>query len=107
MKYIRTVDGIFEKDLIIADILNGFKDSVPPEDTIIKEADTIEELCDEFVVVDNERHFIEHYDLDLEDKYLRKRYCLSSDYKIYGAIWTEWGLKYAAKMNEKGELELI
>ena len=27
--------------------------------------------------------------------------------KIYGAIWTEWGLKYIAKMNSKGELELL
>ena len=30
------------------------------------------------------------------------------EYKyFYGAIWTEWGLKYVAKMNENGELKLI
>lgn len=26
---------------------------------------------------------------------------------VYGAIWTEKGLIYIAKMNEKGELELL
>ncbi len=26
---------------------------------------------------------------------------------VYGAIWTEWGLKYVAKMNGKGEFELL
>ena len=26
---------------------------------------------------------------------------------IYGAIWTDKGLIYVAKMNEKGELELL
>ena len=26
---------------------------------------------------------------------------------IYGAIWTDKGLIYAAKMNDKGELELL
>ena len=32
---------------------------------------------------------------------------LLEDKNVYGAIWTEWGLKYVSKMNEKGELELI
>ena len=27
--------------------------------------------------------------------------------EVYGAIWTDTGLKYIAKMNEKGELELL
>jgi hypothetical protein len=27
--------------------------------------------------------------------------------KLYGAIWTDKGLIYVAKMNEKGELELL
>ncbi len=26
---------------------------------------------------------------------------------IYGAIWTEKGLTYVAKMNDEGELELL
>ena len=29
------------------------------------------------------------------------------DIKLYGAIWTEWGLKYVAKMNDQGKLELL
>lgn len=32
---------------------------------------------------------------------------LNHDYEIYGAIWTDKGLIYVAKMNEKGEFELL
>ena len=31
----------------------------------------------------------------------------SCKYNIYGAIWTDKGLIYVAKMNDKGDLELI
>jgi hypothetical protein len=68
-------------------------------DDIIAQSDSIEKLCDEFVYVSKEdgNHMfhmngIPHF-TKLDD--------------IYGAIWTKWGLKYVAKMNEKGELELL
>lgn len=85
------------------------------DDEIVAEADTIEELCDEFVSITD----------DLTPEILVPKYISPKDtleiawknrledemcYKnviIYGAIWTEWGLKYVAKMNEKGELCLI
>lgn len=59
-------------------------------------ANTIPELCDEFVC--NEMLV---YD-ETEMKWLVSQGC-----EVYGAIWTEWGLKYVAKMNLKGELELL
>ena len=112
MKYIRTKDGRILKngveerklgirngkgyEILIADI-NKFR-----------EADTIEELCDEFVVclkdgdkllmdgdVKSARDFLFGYGG------LRKTEC------VYGAIWTDKGLIYVAKMNNEGELELL
>ena len=72
------------------------------EQDIVKQADTIEELCDEFVVVKEKEHGC---------NYLYKS--AINDYKehtadaLYGAIWTDKGLIYVAKMNERGELELL
>ena len=77
----------------------------------INQADTIEELCDEFV--------IEEYDL-ISEVLVARTMCNSIEdiekvtvqkhkikYRVYGAIWTDKGLIYVAKMNEKGELELL
>ena len=86
MRYIRTKYGIYE----YVDYDN--------ECIIIKQADTIEELCDEFVVViENKPHLIPR-------EWLKQEIIVDV---LYGAIWTEWGLKYVAKMNDKGELELL
>ena len=73
---------------------------------VIKQADTIEELCDEFVVADKlgNKPII---DKILTANNVRLNVELLEDKNVYGAIWTEWGLKYVSKMNEKGELELI
>ena len=73
---------------------------------LIKVADTIEELCDEFVIIDD-------LDRGINTLWHTKVFSLEEIRKmvkyneIYAAIWTEWGLKYVAKMNEKGELELL
>lgn len=75
------------------------------EETLLKNykvADTIDELCDEFVGVDK----------TCENGHQLLR---AIPYKcanfwnggVYGAIWTDKGLIYVAKMNDKGELELI
>ena len=88
MKYIRTKD---ENNLIIDMTNMQLPYNVTDEYIdfnqfgmfkIVKQADTIEELCDEIVMRKDSK-------------------------TIYGAIWTELGLRYVAKMNEKGELELI
>ena len=77
----------------------------------LKEADTIEELCDEYIV--KYRHlYYRNYSLE---KAIQKRdwlcknnfVVLGEKPDIYGAIWTNKGLVYVAKLNEKGELELL
>ena len=71
--------------------------------SIINQADTIEELCDEFVVIYKEmngKHTVHKYNwLGKSEQKLGN--------EVYGAIWTDKGLIYVAKMNEKGELELL
>ena len=93
---------------------------------IIKEADTIEELCDEIVreplypnVVSSKPFIlITKYNPITETLLIARRRILEEQYRqlklvskgklnIYGAIWTDKGLIYVAKMNDKGELELI
>ena len=65
-----------------------------------KEADTIEELCDEFVCGKNHL-LLKLYELKSED--------FKEDVKdiVYGAIWTDKGLIYVAKINEKGVFVLL
>lgn len=121
-KYIRTKDGIY-KDLtvgycgMIHFCNNGIRVS---EEEIIKQSDTIEELCDEAVAIypdgshDNcsVMHIVNNNDfcktvygcLSVSVDDLKKDY---ECWEVYGAIWTKWGLKYVAKMNKEGVLELI
>ena len=105
-KYIRTKDGIYE---IISDDYgceipvycdNDFGEKYIQEEDVIKFADTIEELCDEFVFMSYGKPLIIN-NLDIPRKYV-------DNYanQTFGAIWTDKGLIYVAKMNEKGELEL-
>lgn len=74
-------------------------------DTEYKQADTIDKLCDTFVIcVDKQGYLIiDDYKKAME---IMQR---NDDYNAvcYGAIWTDKGLIYVAKMNEKGELELL
>lgn len=109
MKYIRTdADRILAYNEKVKDIDLPFILSQPGH--IIKgPADTIEELCDEFVW-NNRLLGNENVDFESKTTYVSKGgFIPFSDweYKIYGAIWTDKGLIYVAKMNDKGELELI
>lgn len=70
------------------------------EYNISKQADTIEELCDEFVIVRENGKSMTAL-LDLAKEYAK------AGIKVYGAIWTSKGLIYVAKMNDKGELVLL
>ena len=114
MKYIRTINEIM--DLTYCRHFanehrywNG-KDCYSFEESeVIKTADTIKELCDEFVVKSNEEgnNFVKIYSqlcLMKKDIFYRK---YKEHYNFYGAIWTDKGLIYVAKANEKGELELL
>ena len=64
---------------------------------ILKQADTIEELCDRFVVEHRDEFAIFH----------NLKLAKQTKGIVYGAIWTNKGLIYVAKMNEKGCLELL
>lgn len=115
MKYVRTNDGIFEikidEDSKKRGISNYFYFRRKDYDCKLylkksdlknyKQADTIEELCDEFVDI---------YKNEKPETTLLSDIIYFEMYKhhiIYGAIWTDKGLIYVAKMNDKGELELL
>lgn len=114
MKYIRTKDGIYEPihyedQLIEAEYYLDHENNLIDERDIIKQADTIEELCDEFVKKSKQtwnNYFVIGEDaLRIFDRKYHKEDLVHYDY--YGAIWTDKGLIYVAKMNEKRELELL
>lgn len=129
MKYIRTKDEIYEIDNDKYSIveLNGHKllniqvneFGLIKREYILKQSDTIKELCDLIVKIENgkysfgylqlylgeELHFVEYNERKLEESVELEMENTNALY--YGAIWTEWGLKYVAKMNSGGGLELI
>lgn len=112
MKYIRTIEEpnkIHEVAWISCGFI-GFLDEKNGCDQshIYRQADTIEELCDEFVWVNhktNTRAFEGQPLEQVKEYYLQQ--CDKELWDFYGAIWTDKGLIYVAKMNDKGELELL
>ena len=119
MRYIRTKDGrIIDTTKIVtgskymdfATNDESFREIFKTEPLV--KAETIEELCDEFTYeYDKNSKHIKcwkdtntgiWYDYDVDFKLNKKE--IST---IKGAIWTDKGLIYVAKMNENGELELI
>lgn len=121
MRYIRTKDGIYEvissncgwEIPVYAN--NDFGEKYIQEDDIIKQADTIEELCDVYI-----EEYLDYKSVILksdlyrgEDGSWRKEIGLPEHkIKIYGAIWVIDNngaptLKSVVKMNENGELELL
>lgn len=115
MKYIRTKDGIYESEKVSCDDKYVYKYEVRPiwcvnqdQEEIISQADTIEELCDEFVLVAPYRFRKPKTATELDKDFDEMRYFYTDkDDTIYGAIWTDKGLIYVAKMNAEGELELL
>ena len=109
MKYIRTKDGIFDETEHRHTIKNG-KVSIMGIFCEFKQADTIEELCDGYVIEHPINAFKFFYNKEEMQKYLL-RTCLRmftfNELNIYALIKTDKGLIYVAKMNEKGELELL
>ena len=114
-KYVRTNDNriykvVKENDYIFeVDTLNSYCDNAYDifidKKVVIKQSETIEELCDKFVFWSKEcvaGFFFEPSEFATCDKKILKENI------VYGAIWVKGkGLIYVAKMNEKGELELI
>ena len=111
MKYIRTEDDkifLIQEDLFTKGVWwfetkgEVLQISCIPSD-LGKVADTIEELCDEFVRVFDKRENREPTVLPNKDT----RWYSGHKSIVYGAIWTDKGLIYVAKMDDKGELELL
>ena len=101
MKYIRTKDGRIIECSNTCNIRDYYQYVGG-----IKVADTIEELCDEFIAVDKKEPRNTQF-ISLKEFWLRSL-GMNLDYiYYYGAIWTDKGLIYVAKMNDKGELELL
>ena len=109
MKYIRTKDDIFiaNKNNVGAWVINAPYKIFDRD--IITKADTIEELCDEFVIRgEYSSYVININELDKDCNGWTKEIGIPTGIvKCYGAIWTDKGLIYVAKMNNKGELELL
>ena len=101
MKYIRTKDGIIEINPTLTNeqINISLGENTP-------RANTIEELCDEIVEIINGKAQVVYADISFNDLAIAKIRD-KHNAAIYGAIWTDKGLIYVAKMNEKGELELL
>ena len=111
MKYIRTNTGVYEvtDDLIINRFGHLAKKADPiitisGVGEIIKQSDTIEELCDEFVIADVEHKCRERVFKPALVQVIKNN---KKPYEIYGAIWTDKGLIFVARMNNEGVLELL
>lgn len=118
-KYIRTKDEIIdipygnkdEKGYYTYDSDNFLapKKYIDKKD-IIKVANTIEDLCDRYVLKDIDIIVLNDDKKEYRFEGTNEWFNITSlelERGIYGAIWTNKGLIYVAKMNDKGELELI
>ena len=116
-RYVRTQESVYElyekQNLLKNDIIKVKSRSNPfiikeqcyriiDASRVLNTSDYIAELCDEFVILPKEIEGI-HYIRKLEDL---SHFDLES-HIIYGAIWIKTGLKYVAKLNNEGELELL
>lgn len=101
--YIRTKDGIYEFNKTF----NGASIRIIYGNEIIKQSENLDELCDEFVVIRDNTKINQLIRTD-NIEYLKEM--IKEDKRIIavkGAVWTDKGLIYVAKLNDKGELELI
>lgn len=111
--YIRAKDGVYDtsKGLYTPSIKMWAIDTVTIYDEdILKQSENLEELCDEFVKVWNKTKInpeVLQYDEEIEYEKEMMSHYPKGNITIYGAIWTDKGLIYVAKMDSEGELVLI
>ena len=106
MKYIRTKDNVYEEEKIRTEKEDIERIRLNKE--IIAQADTIEKLCDEFIITATSHYsayIAETHTLEEAIEYCENNHMPKT--KIRGAIWTDKGLIYVAKMNKEGDFELI
>ena len=111
MKYIRTKDGKiykvekeYKNEIVVASSKTGNSNLSFHKSFVSAQADTIEELCDAFVYAKCDYMELEEAK---REKELNETDWQQDGLPIYGAIWTDKGLIYVAKMNDKGEFELL
>ena len=115
MRYIRTKSGIEQANYgedfnegksyfykseyrwDYGDVYHKVKVKTYAKNGITRISNAIKELCDEFVMIGDGKHKLDIGYHSYGDEKIQ----------IYGAIWTDKGLIYVAKMNKKGELELL
>lgn len=116
MKYIRTEDGIYEVSKLDYDefthqigIDKGdvFEVIVP-----IGQSNEIKDLIDCYVYIDKlygikPRIYYDFDELFFENEYEESLQIEVDMCDVYGAIWTDKGLIYVAKINEKEDWELL
>ena len=108
--YIRTKNRIYKVESETCDKQGyyiGDYDVILKEQ-VINQSENLDELCDEFVV--KFEIFNRSYNYIYEHSYdelKRDVQMFSPNYGVYGAVWTDKGLIYSAKMNDKGDLVLI
>ena len=110
--YIRTKNSIYEAESILRD--NGFvkgynvgEMAFIRKDQVISQSEKLFELIDEFVVI---RDSTKTNQLVRTDNIGYLQEMMKEDKRIVcvrGAVWTDFGLKYVAKMSDKGKLELL
>ena len=105
--YIRTKDGIYKVESETCHkqgyYIDRYEEDVILKKQVIKRSENLEELCDRFVVIDKETKEV----VNIVSFLAYAKLWSSCKYNIYGSIWTDKGLIYVARMNDKGELELI
>ena len=124
MIYIRTKNGkvyCFTDIHIVGDTIIGYvndndKNALDggtylAKENVVAQTNTIEELIDELVIDNPEnwakKPFVTDQNFDTFLNETNARFQKQYNIKTYGAIWTDKGLIYVAKMNDKGELELL
>ena len=121
MKYIKYEDLLNHKEIRIIKVELKPNAKMTEEEwfrfmvsgNILKIADTIEELCDEFVIYQlwTKSYYIGTKAVGSIKSNIESKYYLSMGYEnpvVYGAIWVEnKGLIFVARMNNEGVMELL
>lgn len=128
--FIRTKNRIYQVESETCDkqgyYIEGYEYDVILKKQVIKQSENLAELCDEFVYIKDgiaSQYLTIDFKFKRDDEFCALRNKLTangiaeiskgiSKYELENgelkfAIWTDKGLIYVAKMNSKGDLELI
>ena len=103
--YIRTKDGRIGKFYQDQSFTITCSLGCIDKENILNQADTIEELCDGYIIESKNNPAI-WFEMTCEEFNIKKPKA-KNNWVIYAYIKTNKGLIYKAKMNDKGELELL